>query len=303
MQLNKVLFFLEYERPLQCVTAIMNGQIEEKTSASGKEWGPFVFTYSISDTKCLRCSKNCKTYPTFHLRLQFQRPSNARIHHIMNYLRCFPYDESAEDEDVIITFDSSKRSFFPADVQIIVGDEKISAHSAVVAAASPTLAAILESKQYETVQVKDAEKSKLIDHVKVVRVDDVDCDALRNLITYIYTGETEELFENDDSMMKNVFLIAIKFQMEALKQLALQEMKKHIYDENVVDFLVLGHVHSAPALFNQALQHITDIRREIRKTPEWQQLWKQHPELYFDVVRRIVGDRGDGPPVKRRRLY
>jgi hypothetical protein len=268
----------------------MNDQIQEKTSTSGNEWGPFVFTYSDNIT-----------YPIFHLKFTYKSTLNARIlirRRTLKYFGCLPYDESADGEGVLNIFDSFKRNLFPADVQIIVGDEKIPAHSAIVAAASPALAAILESKQCETVQVEDAEKSKFNDHVKVVRVDDVDCEASRNLVSYMYTGEIQILFGLDHSMMKkkldDALLITTKFQMEDVKDFAFEEIiiKDHICAENVVDILVLGHLHSTRWLFVSALELITKIRREIVKTLAWEQLMEHYPYLYFDVVHRVVvGDR------------
>ena len=86
-----------------------------------------------------------------------------------------------------------------------------------------------------------------------------------------------------------LFLAADKYQIEALKDLCEQSLISKLNLESVIHCLVVAHLHSAPQLLEASLKFLVSRKTEIWRRPEWKELMKTYPDLFFLASHRTVG--------------
>ena len=160
------------------------------------------------------------------------------------------------------------------DVTFIVKGEKIGAHSAIVLSGSPVICAMLEKGNFKEGATKE------------VKIDDIDPLVFKEMLRYLYTGKAPKLEE--DEMTEPLFLAADKYQIEALKDLCEQSLISKLNLENVVVYLVLAHLHSAPQLLEASLMFLEEHKKEVWTRPEWKQMIKSYPDLFFLAAHRMI---------------
>jgi len=162
-----------------------------------------------------------------------------------------------------------------ADVTFIVKNEKIGAHSAIVVSASPVICAMLEEGTFGE------------GRNRVIEVDDIEPAVFKELLRYLYTGKAPMLDEDD--MTEPLFLAADKYQIEALKDLCEQSLIARLKLETAVPNLVLAHLYTAPQLLEASLKFLVSRKTEVWLRPEWKELMKNYPDLFFLASHRMVG--------------
>jgi hypothetical protein len=98
-------------------------------------------------------------------------------------------------------------------VTFIVKNEKIGAHSAIVvcaASTSPVICAMLEKDTFGE------------GHNRVVEVKDIEPAVFKEMLRYLYTGKATKL--DEDEMTETLFLAAVNYQIEKLKDLCEQSL-------------------------------------------------------------------------------
>ena len=161
-----------------------------------------------------------------------------------------------------------------ADVTFIVKNEKISADSAIVVSASPVICAMLE---------KDKFKER---RTKIVKIDDLNPLVFKEMLRYLYTGKSPKL--DDDEMTEPLFLAAHKYQIDALKDLCEQSLIAKLNMQTVVRYLVVAHLYTASQLLEASLKCLELNKTEVWTRPEWKELMKNHPDLFFLASHRMV---------------
>lgn len=146
-----------------------------------------------------------------------------------------------------------------ADVQFVIKGEKIGAHLALLASASPVLTTMFESKFKEG-------------QTKSVEIKDTTAAVLKEMLKFIYTGSAPNLEKPE--MTKPLFLAADKYQIEALKIQCEECLSSSLKIGNVVGYLVLAHLHSAPKLFEASLKCIAENKSAMWNRTEWKDLMK-----------------------------
>jgi speckle-type POZ protein len=161
-----------------------------------------------------------------------------------------------------------------ADVTFIVKNEKIGAHSAIIASASPVIRAMLETDKFKEGRAREVE------------VDDIGPAVFKEMLRYLYTGKDPRLNEHD--MAEQLFLAADKYQIEALKNLCEQRLIRKLNVETAVHCLIVAHLHTATLLSETSLEFLVEHKKEVRIRPEWKELMNNHPDLFFLAVNRMI---------------
>ena len=161
-----------------------------------------------------------------------------------------------------------------ADVTFVVKNEKIGAHSAIVVSASPVICAMLEEDKFKEGQTK------------TVQVEDIEPAVFKEMLRYLYTVKVCKL----DAMTEPLFLAADKYQIESLKNYCEQRLIKKLNVEAVVHYLVLAHLYNAPQLLEASLMLMETKKNEVKLLPEWKELIKNYPELFFLAASRMINE-------------
>jgi BTB/POZ domain len=257
------------QKIVQSVTAAYNGIIKEMDFTAQNEW------------KSVTC--NCSEYddPRYFI----PPPSSLEMRH------SWMLRKPSLSLQIIIHFEDTTLSTIckgerqvlnhlsklldtqsMADVTFVVNGERIGAHSAIVVSASPVLCAMLE-------------KDKFLEGVtNKVKIDDIEPSVFKDMLRNLYTGRVLEL--NEDEMI-DLFVAADKYQIETLKDLCEQSLRWKVNLENVVHYLVLAHLHSAPQLLEVSLKILEANKEDIWPLPEWKQLILNYPDLFFLASRRM----------------
>ena len=160
-----------------------------------------------------------------------------------------------------------------ADVTFNVQNQEITGHSNILSAGSPVLAAMFQS---------DLEESK----TRVVDIEDTSPAVFRQLLHYLYTGRVPEL--DNDEMTEPLFIASDKYQIESLKLLSEKCLLSKLKVTNVVRNLVLAHLHIAPKLTEACLKFIAMNNKAMWDQPEWKDLMKSYPDLFFTASHRMM---------------
>ena len=161
-----------------------------------------------------------------------------------------------------------------ADVTFVVKNEKIGAHSAIVVSGSPVICAMLEEDKFKE------------GRTKTVQVEDIEPAVFKEMLRYLYTVNVCQL----DAMTEPLFVAAHKYQIESLKIYCEQRLIKKLNVETVVHYLVLAHLYNAPQLLEASLMLMVKIKKELKARPEWKELIKNYPELFFLAANRIINE-------------
>ena len=214
---------------------------------SNGTWGPVEWQNFFS----ISSKGTYYPYPTFHLIIE--------------------YEPRIRFEGKLTHFPQLFETQFMADIQFVVKETTVAAHLAIVGAASPVMAALFE-------QVKFEEGVS-----KTIEVTDTEPEVFQHMVRYLYTGVTPK----GDEFIEPLFLAADKYQIESLKDECAQYLISKLTVENVVTRLMLAHKHTAPHLQEAALDHLALHQDEVWKCPEWKDLVKNEPELFYLATQRM----------------
>ena len=157
------------------------------------------------------------------------------------------------------------------DVHFIVKGKKMGAHLAVMAAASPVMAAMFEPNKFKE------------GRSKCVTIQDMKPEVFEQMLRYVYTGEAPKFHD----LCEDLFLAADKYNIDSLKGECEQYLSSKLDNVNAIQRLILSHYHHAPALMEASLEHLNVHQEEIWDLPEWKQLVKKEPDVFFLASHRM----------------
>jgi hypothetical protein len=160
-----------------------------------------------------------------------------------------------------------------SDITFVVKGVTFNAHKIIVSA-SPVLAAMFQGKNFKEGQSNSVE------------IDDIDSKVFEQLLHYLYTGRAP-LWE-EDSITEPLFMAADKYQMDGLKEACANILIRKLALENVVHFLIVGHLYSAPKLEEASFKCLVEHRGQIWDRPEWRGTMTTYPDLFYKVNSRIT---------------
>ena len=162
-----------------------------------------------------------------------------------------------------------------SDVTFQVQDESIKAHSILVSAGSPVLAAMFQQDFIEK-------------HTRDVKIQDTKAKVFKQLLRYIYTGKAPEIGNED--IARDLLVAADKYAVESLKEECIEILIRKLSVGNAIPILILAHLHSAPKLLQATLLFMSLNGKEVcSRSMEWKQLMKSYPDLCYTATKHIVG--------------
>ena len=163
-----------------------------------------------------------------------------------------------------------------ADIQFVFKDDKVPAHSIVIAASSPVFAAIFEGGRFQEGQTR------------TVNIEDIDSRVFRKLLRFLYTGSSGPSKQDPSDDLQALFLAADKYQVDALKEICEQFLICQLETETVLGHLEWAHLYGAEKLKEVAVTYIVKRRNEVWQLKECEDFNKKYPDVFFLVCKRMV---------------
>lgn len=192
------------------------------------------------------------------------------------------HSETAAQQEVCESLQTILASGHMADITINVGDERIQAHSVILAARSPFFAGMLSCPMRE---MRERE----------VTIKDLEAPAIHALMSFIYTGTLKNgMLESDDQCVA-VLMAAHRFEMPGLIQRCVMALTSRLDVDSVADRLMVADLVACPIFKQRCLEFIQTRMPEVQSTEAYGRLVAQRPSLLKDIIEIIH------PPAKKRR--
>ncbi|XP_046406324.1 speckle-type POZ protein-like [Ischnura elegans] len=153
------------------------------------------------------------------------------------------------------------------DVTLVVGDQEIMAHQAILGGRSPVLCAMLQ------IGWKKGEKKRI--HINGMRA-----NILEKVCRFMYTGQIQGVESFDSEILE----AADRFCLPALKQICEESLRAKITLQNATKYLILATKFRLPDLKSHAMHFIRENVTEVKKTAGWRTLSRLHPSLLIEIL-------------------
>ncbi|CAA2967294.1 BTB/POZ and TAZ domain-containing protein 1-like [Olea europaea var. sylvestris] len=160
------------------------------------------------------------------------------------------------------------------DVQIITsGGLRITAHSHILASASPVLESMIERPKKRRSSQRN------------IPIPGVPCDAVSVFIQFLYSSKCSE-----EQMEKyGIHLLALShvYLVPQLKQRCTRELSRRLNTENVLDVLQLARLCDAPDLYLKCMKMLSCNFKAVEHTEGWKFLQNHDPRLELEILQFI----------------
>jgi hypothetical protein len=161
----------------------------------------------------------------------------------------------------------------PSDVVIKCEEKSFEAHTFILEAGSPVLAAMFQH---------DCEENQK----KIIEIADIQPNVLRKLLHYFYTGDANL---EQDADVAELMVAADKYAVDSLKEECGQHLSQKLTVENAGHYLVLAHTINAAKLRESSLNFMARNAKAIcSRRKEWIGITKSYPELCLDIMQLMA---------------
>jgi speckle-type POZ protein len=168
-----------------------------------------------------------------------------------------------------------------ADVTLLCGDERISAHRLVLCTRSPVFAAQLDAGPLQA------------DASAVPVPPDITPHTLKLLLRFLYTDELEPESPEEATHLLNA---ADHYSMPRLFGICQRTLSASLRMDNAADTLMLADQHSAAALKGAALRFVAANAAAVMSTPGWAHLFASWPPLVLETMHTMATGAPPPPP-------
>mmetsp|Transcript_35171 Transcript_35171/g.88643 ORF Transcript_35171/g.88643 Transcript_35171/m.88643 type:complete len:375 (-) Transcript_35171:164-1288(-) len=163
-----------------------------------------------------------------------------------------------------------------ADVTIKVGDEHIRAHSLVLASRSPVFLAMFSSTMRESQE-------------RQIEIDDLDVGAVKELVSFFYTGELDtSVLRSDDSALA-LLQAAHRYDAPAVVEKCTAVLRARLSPETVSERLELADMIDCATFKAQCLEFMRQHIHEVQGTRSYEVLAERRPKLLRDIISAMAG--------------
>lgn len=170
-------------------------------------------------------------------------------------------------EDLGSLFKSQKSG----DVTISVGDKDLLVHKVILAARSAVFATMFAH------EMKESQQNRVI-------IKDIDYEALREMLIYIYSGKSP----NIESLSDRLLVAADKYNLGGLKTMCQEVLCSKVTVENAVDLLVLADKHCAEQLKVQANDFIRTHLKDMILTSAFTNIILKYPQIFAEAFTALA---------------
>lgn len=163
------------------------------------------------------------------------------------------------------------------DVELEVGDERLKAHSVVLAARSPVFAAMWSSCMKEGLH-------------KTVKIEGLDVAAVRNILRFMYSGQLEQGLGGDESMLRTLEG-ADRYQIQSLVNLCERSLAANMSLDNVIPLLQAADLAGIPGLRKRCIDFIVSsstVLAEVKQQESFANLTLRNPQLTVDIMEAMA---------------
>jgi len=160
-----------------------------------------------------------------------------------------------------------------SDVEVECGGEVFNCHQLILSTRSDVFRAMFQADMKEN-------------RTKKVTIKDVNPDVLKEMLQFIYTGDTNENVLKEKS--GELLAAAEKYQLNCLKEICENQLCSTLEVSNSIEYLVIGDMHQAFKLRKIALRIVAKNLTAIVPTEEYKDLVKNHPSLVLDIPAAMV---------------
>ncbi|XP_071580448.1 protein roadkill-like [Temnothorax nylanderi] len=157
-----------------------------------------------------------------------------------------------------------------SDITVLVGERKIQAHKAILAAQSRVFSAMLKSEMSEK-------------QTNYVKIEDIDYETAREMLRFIYTGKVENLGKITD-----LLFAAEKYELTKLKVICEKILYTWLTVENAAEIFKLADFYRADYLKAQALVIIKTHLTDVIDTKGYKSMINSHPHLLSEVLQALA---------------
>ncbi|XP_065212929.1 speckle-type POZ protein B-like [Planococcus citri] len=189
------------------------------------------------------------------------------------FKRCKPEDPRCDT--LSEGFESLLKNEELVDVKLSVKNKDYPAHKSILAARSPVFAAMFRHKTIEN------EENRVI-------IEDIGEDIMDKMLTYIYTGECE----NVDNMAHELIEAADKYALDGLKIICSEALCKTLTVENASNVLVMADLRGMKDLKDKVIAFVSCNFAEVLDTETWRNILLTYPELVNAVCKGVANRQG-----------
>ena len=160
-----------------------------------------------------------------------------------------------------------------SDVEVECDEETFHCHQTILSIRSEVFRAMFQLNMKEN-------------RTKKVTIKDFDPDVVREMLRFIYTGDTKEDVLKEKS--RELLNLAEMYQLDVLKNICEDKLCSTLTISNSIEYLVLGDMHQADKLRRMALRVIARNMTTLVATEEYKDLVKNHPTLVAEIPAAMV---------------
>jgi len=160
-----------------------------------------------------------------------------------------------------------------ADVLLCVGEERISAHSVILAARSPVFDAMWSTSMKEKAE-------------KEVTITDLEPAAVKSMVSFMYTGEPDVDMQNDHETL-SLLEAAHRYQVPVLVALCVAALSSRLTVEVAAERLMVADLVGLDGFRQACLAFITSSpgrTASVQATHGFAELVKKRPHLAVDIL-------------------
>lgn len=158
------------------------------------------------------------------------------------------------------------------DVTLNVGEEKFQAHRAILAARSPVFAKMFEHESLEKMENR-------------IVIEDISVEAMKQLLHYLYTGDTDELSTEE---YLSLFVAADKYDIPKLKKNCSSYLCSKVTTNVALNVLVVANLHEDEDLKEAAIKTVLENAVEVMKSEEWLRFLREYPEVANSIILNLA---------------
>ena len=160
-----------------------------------------------------------------------------------------------------------------ADFNLEVDGTLIPCHKFILGARSDVFKAMFQHKN-----VKENLEGKVTLHPGT------DVNVAKMFLKFIYTDALED---TSFAVVSQLLPLAEKYNVKKLSTLCGQNMLSKMAIENVSEIAVLGSLYNVSLLREKSIEFISQYPEKVMKTPGWESLLKQSPEVCTNIIYRL----------------
>ncbi|XP_035232025.1 speckle-type POZ protein B-like [Stegodyphus dumicola] len=222
--------------------------------------------------KCAEFSRNISSDPDdiLLLRCEFKLSNDSISSQIVESSCLFPTSigECNLNRNLRNLYENGTLS----DVTVVAESRRFSVHKFILCSQSSVFCRMFKTEMTESRNSQ-------------VEIPDVDPDIMHQMLLFLYTGNVEKLSEET---VIQLYGVADKYDVSALKNVCLSFFKSSITVANVCKILQLADMHRVDDLYQSALEFFSDHLQEIYSTDEWKERSNNNfcVKLLQDVIAR-----------------